>query len=125
MNKREIKFRAWDDANKRFLDPLSAIHFSPDGNHLLVEKRPGRETWSPLNGNSGFPKWMHLQQFTGVYDKTGKEIYEGDIVETYGHRFEVHFDGGRFEFKDSSGAFGMGENCEVIGNIYDNPELVK
>lgn len=67
-------------------------------------------------------------QFTGLFDKTGKEIYEGDIIDfdkvEWGRceRFEeVKFD---YEYLSlRQGDFRWW--CEVIGNIHDNPELLK
>lgn len=78
-------------------------------------------------------------QFTGLYDKNGKKIFEGDIVnEELRHNcqknFKVYFSeerGGYFPFACGDGC-GCCEDevvtdkyCEVIGNIHDNPELLK
>ena len=86
-------------------------------------------------------------QFVGLHDKNGKEIYEGDIVKIYGHRFDFGFKQEEIgQIKFIHGAFGFyrekskNEYCfnnleteeaygeldyyEVIGNIYDNPELL-
>ena len=74
-------------------------------------------------------------QFTGLKDKNGKEIYEGDIVEYttcyFGnekrHRKVVEwesFDSDDFGEPHNLGYFNLSEYMEVIGNIYDNPELL-
>lgn len=72
-----------------------------------------------------------LGQFTGLHDKNGKEIYEGDIIRyDMGGECEVSYCvGGGFAGFDLSPAFHDEEHhltdVEVIGNIHDNPELLK
>lgn len=72
-----------------------------------------------------------LGQFTGLYDKNGEEIYEGDILKGvfYGYLFER--DNKIFTVKWNEKDAGFLANyfepskCEIIGNIFDNPELLK
>lgn len=88
----------------------------------------------------GLPKWhpdRHLvwEQSTGLKDKNGKEIYEGDIVTLNGEWEEIeHSDCAIIAFED--GCFRVGDGYEneagsylsdwrIIGNIHENPELVK
>jgi uncharacterized phage protein (TIGR01671 family) len=138
---RTLKFRAWDENNKRFFTP------EDDGNYVIH-----------LNGTATFTKnviaelrsnitnkALILEQFTGLLDKNGKEIYEGDIVkcnfwewdkkhtkyvhyENVGYVFYVDFLTGFFLFedKDSYIELRLGQlNPEVLGNIHENPELLK
>ena len=74
-----------------------------------------------------------LQQFTGLKDKNGKEIYEGDIVDWPNYEgkllYLVEFSEGRFGLNLSNDGFGftikISEECEVIGNKFENPELLE
>lgn len=73
-------------------------------------------------------------EYTGLKDRNGKRIFEGDVVETpwdgWSHGRLVHYKNGLFKAGTTSlcsfiGADSPEYHCEVIGNIHDNPELVE
>ena len=80
-------------------------------------------------------KYIELMQYTGLKDKNNKEIYEGDILfESFGERYyKVVFENGSFraEFEGDFDEYSfdlidvVAQGCEIIGNIYENPELIK
>jgi uncharacterized phage protein (TIGR01671 family) len=112
--KREIKFRAWD--GKRMT--TSGIMFNTSLG--IVETPTGAQ--------------MKLMQFTGLLDKNGKEIYESDIVKTGTDKlmviswsekhasFVIDRDG--WAFVHYFGEAFDSNMCEVVGNIYENSNLL-
>jgi uncharacterized phage protein (TIGR01671 family) len=119
---RAIKFRAWDGKQ---------MYFSPDDvfvldykNWKLGEMGYG---WDVDGANSDNGK---LMQFTGLTDKNDKEIYEGDICNTRDGDLLTCHDYNSFIYmvlfsEEHSGVNGYAQrDLEVIGNIYENPELL-
>lgn len=111
---REIKFRAWDK-NKGFLKGYSAVE--------CLEQT-----------HNGTSDSVFLMQYTGLLDNNGKEIYEGDIlriqtnsVETLPLFFVNWFESDVPNMGHAHG-FLLPNNLkvwEIIGNIYENPNLIK
>jgi len=118
---RDIKFRAWDTTINNFW-------------YNIQETSDSRMLWNCFHDDK-----IILQQFTGIKDRNGKEIYEGDLIkhgDDDGVYYEVfyHDDQGRFCLNRTHY---QGSRCgcyipeitsivnEVIGNIYKNPELLK
>ena len=116
---REIKFRAWFKPLKRMYI-VRELKFERNGNIVVITNHNGGT--APIN--------YELMQFTGLKDKKGKEIYEGDIVMVDGRRCKIIFRLGEFTMQQESNknayyCIGYHSDCEVIGNIYENPELLK
>jgi hypothetical protein len=99
---REIKFRAWDKDRKKMIGPFHV-------GSMLAEYRPPE------------------MQYTDLKDRNGKEIYEGDII-VFDESMPIEMDRGCWTCKRKGKAsmllFGVNEQSEVIGNIYENPELL-
>jgi len=116
---RDIKFRAWDKTSNRWVVDFRIL---PDG---TVE-------FKTTGSLSDFARQVELSQYTGLKDKTRKEIYEGDILECtldFKETGVIEFSKGRFllKLKKHEVTF-LYENKDVltiVGNIFENPELLK
>lgn len=106
---REIKFRAWDKEISRMFQ-LGTIE------SLLTDaQQPGTgEHWLTCTDHE-------LMQYTGLKDKNGVEIYEGDVVLLQGYgNYEVEF-----PFLELYDAYPEGDVGKIIGNIHENPDLLE
>ncbi|WP_044674945.1 YopX family protein, partial [Streptococcus suis] len=71
-----------------------------------------------------------LMQSTGVFDKNGQEIFEGDVVNIFGEKLsKIYYSEGAFCVEVLNGGTPLhvylSEHLEIIGNIYEDPELVE
>ena len=130
---REIKFRAWDDWSKQDKRCKSEMLyfdkycFNTELFELSWECRYEKNIGA--FGRRLSPDFK-LMQFTGLKDKNGKEIYEGDIVESEDGtaKYKVVFEDGCFEAKSlqlKEFYADVSRFQAVIGNIYENPNLLK
>lgn len=146
MNLREIKFRAWDNKKKEWLlgyEMPNLGGFSLFGECVLFGE------WSNILNQYLFDRDGHnaddliVMQLTGLKDKDGKEIYEGDIVSYKKHdRYllndfvgEVRWATPGYLIKCPTKYIDLSrvdelqrdllDHLEVVGNIYENPDLLK
>ena len=126
---RPIKFRAWHTKlNKMFsAEEMSADQLTIDVNGRgFVNVSSTHVSMSTFAGEKMIP-----MQFTGLHDNNGKEIFEGDIVRREWENKEKEWTiGAPYEIKwHTEGIQGFMEGSqgviEVLGNIYENPELLK
>lgn len=133
---REIKFRAYDTYNERMIyDPY---YFRINSNSENEDKKFNApmeyaETWQDID--DGIWRPCHIMQFTGLKDKNGKEIYEGDIIrhDTYGNKpsHKIMYFISTFRLlsllrnEDRLMLESQYRFIEVIGNVYENSELLK
>lgn len=152
---REIKFRAWDFNLKEMIDVDDIQFYRGDDvevNGIKLKPKPRSEHPTIINTRSAWRiadgQDVVLMQFTGLLDKNGKEIYEGDIVETsvnkkrwevlqkdYSYMFATNHITQIPMWKNWTGGYFFWEflqllkkakgEIEIIGNIYSNPELIK
>jgi len=114
---REVKYQAWEK-KERVMFQVARFDFADYSvyRHLFGEGIPAEQ--------------CDLREFTGMYDKNGKEIYEGDVL--YDDLFEeyglVVFEEGGFRVNWETITDDLFENCDVLeiaGNLYEDPELLE
>jgi uncharacterized phage protein (TIGR01671 family) len=125
---REIKFRAWDKKDKIMRGQDGWLDIAVGKGFCGIQTEDNPHEFVSKHCYDLIP-----MQYTGLKDKNGKEIYEGDIMTTdcdceyacLGHQAKVVYDEQHAYFSIAGNMLGEGVELEVIGNIYENPELVK
>lgn len=118
---RPIKFRAWDNRLKK-------MNYAPDYDGM------SHKINDQFNEKS-YQKDLIWMQFTGLLDKNGREIYEGDVYRhitesTSGFEVLMREEIGIVKWKEGVCSVGFQflthySNIEIIGDIYENPELLE
>ena len=128
---RKIKFRAWDNENGIYLydvqdayDTLSGHVKYDDGENAVYDE----ECFGGFLDNERYD----VEQFTGLTDAQDDEIYENDLVRITDDFedpvYKVIFEEAKFEISGGGVDFDLGEefmNCEIVGNVHENPELLQ
>jgi uncharacterized phage protein (TIGR01671 family) len=119
---REIKFRAWDKDCKEWVKQTGNPYVFPFEGIVAMTCSGNGCGYISKEDYSGY---YELSQFTGLHDKNGKEIYEGDIIEWCHKRQVVKATAGGWNPFIADMQTDGSWHYEVIGNLYENPELLK
>lgn len=117
-----IKFRVWSDELKHYIDSLDKpeVYIRSDGTPFFNDGVATINDLEPLK----------IEQYTGLTDRKGQMICEGDILESSKYRSVVKYDGGGFY----ASVIGSGQTFDMpgewqrsimIGNVHENPELLE
>ena len=124
---REIKFRAWHKEKKEIVNVEEIDFMNKVINYIDNDYENNRQE---IIG--AYFEDIELMEYIGLKDEYGDEIYEGDIVTLHNSRYKVIFNSkeARFVLKDAFFEMDIpftnnnNERMEIVGNIYENPELL-
>lgn len=134
---REIKFRAWNQIDSEYINEINAV-MSLDGSHI----------WWDINDSGDMkyeddPRNYKLEQYTGLKDKNGKDIYEGDILAWHSNIYRKHdwvglvlYREAGFAVQESDRSYSSSEwlECacckdaniiEIVGNVHEDKDLLE
>lgn len=110
---RELRFRAWDG------EKIVYNQFAISSYGEVHAYEPAREYFG------FFPNSWKVMQWTGLLDSKGNEIYEGDILSFENQKSVVEYIGNGFWVKEGERNWMPSEHlCEIIGNIFENSDLL-
>lgn len=132
MKNRELKFRAWTGAKMEYnvvAGRFGAFYVNPMDNGDGLDPDDSASL-SPFN--MIYDKGTPIMQFTGLLDKNGREIWEGDVIRCqFGDYYSVEWFEKCFVYRNTEGFSYLQiwqppieKEYEVIGNIHENPELL-